>query len=184
MYFNEYFEIWLHSSAGVALSRVTVCWHPSTRILGSKIRKIWICLNSQAMVDSMVSWAAVMQQESLKIHFLSWTFQSLEQRNLSFALLKGNDYLPQYSDYMRWSNGGRWRHAAYSHSERVGDSASCGIAHMWQSCQSQQKDRNRWTAASACIPPGQCFCLGKEEMPSKTSPEVCISAGDEAQCSC
>lgn len=131
MYFNEYFEIWLYSSAGVALSWVTVCWHPSICILCSKIHKIWICLNSQAMVDSMVSWAAVMQQESMKIHFLSWTLQSLEQRNLSFALLKGNDYLPQYSDYMRWSNGGRWRHGAYSHNERGADSASCGISHMW-----------------------------------------------------
>lgn len=38
-----------------------------------------------------------------KITFVHWILQFLEQRILAFALLKPNDYLPQYSSYVRWT---------------------------------------------------------------------------------
>lgn len=67
------------------------------------------------------------------IHFLSWTFQPLEQRTLYFAQLKANYYLPQYSNYMSWSNGEKERHTVHRHSEHVGHGTSCAVAHVWQS---------------------------------------------------
>lgn len=61
---------------------MTVCWHYSVCIPGSKRHKIWFHLNSELMVHSIVSWAATMQLESLRIYIFCPEFSNCWSREL------------------------------------------------------------------------------------------------------